>query len=171
MHELVANKIGALAVLLSDRLDDALGDLSASAAAMLLILHHHPGMTTTDAAKIAGIAQPTAVRLVDGLVRRGLVERQERAGRSTSLRLMQAGRARARGVQAARHTMMASLLETLPAAERKAFERAIDRVLAAATTSRTMARTTCRLCDHAICIGARCPIGTRASEIEGAAGA
>ena len=39
-------------------------------------------------------------------------------------------------------------------------------MVAAATTSRRFARTTCRLCDHVLCDAQRCPIGKRASELE-----
>jgi DNA-binding MarR family transcriptional regulator len=161
-----ANKLGALGVLLSDALESALDDLSESAAALLLTLHYRPASTASELADVAGIAQPTAVRVLDGLVRRGLVERQSSIGRIVPLRLTPTGRERAQALQTVRLNTLDRLLAVLPEQERAAFERALDLMLAAATTSRPFARTTCRLCDHVICDGALCPIGTRATELE-----
>lgn len=165
MH-VMANKLGALGVLLTDALDDALGGVSASAAALLLTLHHRPGLTATDLARVAGIAQPTAARVLDGLVRRGWLRRQARAGRTTPLLVTPAGQEQARSLQAARLHAMDRLLAGLPEPDRATFERLLDTVLAATTTSRAQARSTCRLCDHAACDGPLCPIGTRATELE-----
>ena len=162
----VANKLGALGVLISDAMEEALGDLSRSAAALLLTLRYFPDATATELAAVAGVAQPTAVRVLDGLVRRGLVDRRARTGRSTPLRLTRAGQQRALSAQAARLQAMERLLAALPKPERAAFARAVDRVLFAAATSRAFARTTCRLCDHGACDGPRCPIGSRATELD-----
>jgi DNA-binding MarR family transcriptional regulator len=166
---IVANKLGAFGLLLTDAMGEALGDLSASAAALLLTLRYHGDMTTTALAAIAGISQPTAVRVADGLVRRGLIQRQDRAGRTAPLRLTRTGARRAEALQRARLKTMERLLAGLSATERTGFERTLDKLLAAATVSRAFARTTCRLCDHGSCDGRLCPIGSRASELERAA--
>src|ERR1700680_4350950 len=150
MHMLSASKLGALGVLLSDAEERAAGDLSPSAAALLLALRYRRGATATALAGIAGIAQPTAARVLEGLIRRGLIVRQARTGRTAPLRLTHAGKRRAQALQAQRLS-------------------ALDRLLAAATTSRAFAWTTCRLCDHAACDGPLCPVGTRATELERAA--
>lgn len=163
---LAANKLGALGVLVSDAMEDALDGMSPSAAALLLMLHYRPSMTMTRLAEVAGIAQPTAVRVLDGLARRGWLERKPRIGRTTPLGLTRAGKERARSLQAARLLAMDRILAALPRQERSAFERSLDAMLAAATTSRAFARTTCRLCDHAACDGPSCPIGTRATDLE-----
>src|SRR5262245_6965799 len=169
MHMTAANKLGALGLLVTDAMEGVLGELSPSAAALLLTLRYQGEMTTTALAGIAGVAQPTAVRVADGLVRRGLVERQGRSGRTAPLRLTSAGTKKAEALQRARIVAMEGLLAGLADSERAGFERALDKVLAGATRSRAFARTTCRLCDHAACVGPLCPIGTRASEIERAA--
>jgi hypothetical protein len=72
-------------------------------------------------------------------------------------------------LQRARLKAMERLLTGLSVTERTAFERALDKLLAAATVSRAFARTTCRLCDHGSCDGRLCPIGSRASELDRAA--
>jgi DNA-binding MarR family transcriptional regulator len=166
---IITNKLGALGLLLTDAMGEAWGDLSPSAAALLLTLRYHGDMTTTALAAIAGISQPTAVRVADGLVRRGLIQRQDRAGRTAPLRLTRTGARQAEALQRARLKAMERLLTGLSVTERTAFERALDKLLAAATVSRAFARTTCRLCDHGSCDGRLCPIGSRASELDRAA--
>jgi DNA-binding MarR family transcriptional regulator len=166
---ITANKLGALGLLLTDAMGEALGDLSPSAAALLLTLLYHGDMPTTALAGIAGISQPTAVRVADGLVRRGLVQRQDRTGRTAPLRLTRAGARQAEALQRARLKAMTRLLAGLSATERAAFERTLDKLLAAGTLSRGFARTTCRLCDHGSCDGPLCPVGSRATELERAA--
>ena len=169
MHMLFASKLGALGVLLSDVGERVAGDLSASAAALLLTLRFRSALTATELADIVGIAQPTAVRVLDGLVRRGLVLRQQRSGRQAPLRLTTLGRKRAQQFLSARLRALGNLLSALSDDERAELEGLIDKLLSAATTSRAVARTTCRLCDHGICDGPKCPIGSRATELERAA--
>lgn len=163
---MIANKLGALGVLISDTMDEALVDVSPSAAALLLTLLYREGTTVTRLAAVAGIAQPTAVRVLDGLASRGWVERQARTGRTTPLRLTAAGKAEAQRLQAARLAAMERLLAALPERDRAGFDRALDIVLAGATISRASARTMCRLCDHPSCMEPDCPVGSRATEIE-----
>jgi DNA-binding MarR family transcriptional regulator len=166
MHMLLTGKLGALGVLLSDIGERATEELSISAAALLLTLSYHAGATATELAQIAGIAQPTAVRVLDGLIRRGLVVRRKRAGRSAPLDLTVAGKKRAERLLSVRLRDIGELLTAFSAKERASLERLLDRLLASATTSRAFARTTCRLCDHGACRGSRCPVGTRATELE-----
>lgn len=166
MHMLLASKLGALGVLLSDVGERAAEGLSLSAVALLLALHDRPGATATELAGIVGITQPTAVRVVEGLKRRGLTARRRRAGRTAPLCLTAAGKRRSRLLLSARLCAIGSLIAGLSIEERASLEQTLDKVLRAATTSRAFARTTCRLCDHGACDGPRCPIGMRASELE-----
>lgn len=166
MHMLEQNKLGAFAILLSDAMSEALDDLSPSAAALLTTLHYRSDITITELADVAGIAQPTAVRVLDGLVRGGLIERKPKSGRQTPLALTSKGWSKALTLRTARLKAMGEVLSPLSPDESTAFEAAIDRMLAAATTSRAFARRTCRLCAHDICNEPDCPLGTRASEIE-----
>jgi DNA-binding MarR family transcriptional regulator len=163
------NKLGAFGMLLSDSLARVSDNLSPTAAALLLTLFYGLACTATELATIVGVSQPTAVRVLDGLARRRLIERGGRAGRTTLLRVTPAGRKRARTLQAARLSAMDDVLSALSRREQATFERALDKLLAAATNSRVFARTTCRLCDHTGCDGSLCPIGTRAAKIERAA--
>ena len=166
MHMLTANKLGALGVLIGDLTRDTVGELSPTAAAILLTLHHHGDATATTLAAIAGISQPTAVRVCGGLIERGLVVHGERAGKTVPLHLTEAGDQRALALQSARLAALDRLLAPLKDAERDQLARLLDGMLAGATASRRFARTTCRLCDHALCDGPACPVGTRAAAIE-----
>ena len=162
----IANKTGALGLLLFDALEAACGDLSPSAAAFLLTAFYRPRSTTTQIAAVAGVSQPTGVRVVAGLRARGLVDPPARAGRVAPVVLTEAGRARAAALQAARLAAMDRLLAALTPAEREQFETLSSKLLAGATVSRVFARTTCRLCDHPACLEPECPPGARASALE-----
>lgn len=162
----IANRTGAFALLAADALEAAFSDLSPSAAAFLLTASYRPGATTTEIAAIAGVTQPTGVRVLAGLRARGLVAAPERQGRLAPIRLTAAGEERARAAQAARLEAMKQLLGALTPEEISQFAVLIDKMLAAATTSRGFARTTCRLCDHPDCLEPDCPLGTRASQLE-----
>ncbi|MEQ8395697.1 MarR family winged helix-turn-helix transcriptional regulator [Thalassobaculum sp.] len=166
MHMLFANKLGTLATLLGDRTREALDGMSPSAGAILLTLRYHGENTASALSAIAGIAQPTAVRVIDGLVRRGLIERDARVGKTAPLRLTPAGERTADNLQKTRLMALQTVLDGLTNDQQADLERLIDTLLARATTSCAFARTTCRLCDHALCAGSACPIGTRATEIE-----
>lgn len=166
MQLLDANKFGALGLMIADRLETALGDLSPSAAALLLTLALEPERTTTQLAAIAGISQPTAVRVRDGLIKKGLIARAVQRGRSAPLALTEAGRARARTLETERLAALDRLLSPLAPTERETFIALMDKILAGATTSRANARTTCRLCAHDLCTNGLCPVGNKATKIE-----
>lgn len=166
MHRLCANKLGALGILLSDGIHEALGEHSPSAASLLLTLYYQGPMTATALAEVGSIAQPTAARVTGRLVRLGLIRRESRAGRTAPLCLTRAGRRQARALQRLRLVAMKRLLGGLSRTERSQFEEAINKILRHATHSRAFARTTCRLCDHSVCEGSGCPVGSQASAME-----
>ena len=163
-----ANKLGALGQLIGDRVADALAGLSPTAGAILTMMHFRPGKSTSELALICGVSQPTAVRVMDGLERQGLVERGEIQGRVTPLSLTEAGERRALAFQQARLATLDGLLAPLSPEERVVFETLVDRILVGATTSRAFARTNCRLCEHDLCGPDLCPIGRRACALEAA---
>jgi DNA-binding MarR family transcriptional regulator len=153
-------------VLLTDAIDEAIGEHSPSAASLLLTLNYKGPMTATALAAVGGIAQPTAARVTDRMVRLGLIKRQDHTGRTAPLCLTKAGRRRAGALQGARLGAMSRLIGLLNETEQGHFERAVDKMLQHATFSREFARTTCRLCDHSVCDGRLCPIGTKATALE-----
>jgi DNA-binding MarR family transcriptional regulator len=161
MHMLDANKLAVLGLLVSDTIERALGAFSPSAAALLLTLHDRGSMTASALAPILGVAQPTAVRVAGGLARQGLVVARK-DGRTVPLDLTREGRRQAEALQRARLAAMERLLAALSPRKRARLGRLADLLLAGATHSEAFARTTCRLCDHRLCDGPRCPIGTEA---------
>jgi DNA-binding MarR family transcriptional regulator len=163
---LAANKLGALSVLLADWVEAALGDVSPSAAALLLTLRCNGTMTASALAPILGVAQPTAARVAQGLARRGLIAARAREGRTAPLTLTREGRRRAEQLTRARLAAVERLLAPLSGKKRARLERLIDTLLGEAAVERAQARRICRLCDHDICAGPLCPVGSRASAIE-----
>ena len=168
--ERTANLLGALAVVLGDRVEAAVrdvGGLSAREAAALISLRNYAEREPLSIVERAlGLSQPGAVRLADRLARRGLVQRRrERPDRrEVRLSLTREGRAAADAALRERTGALEGLLGSLGHAGRRALEPLLEELLAAATASRADARTTCRLCDAVACgHPARCPV-TRAAD-------
>lgn len=166
MNETRANRLAALATALTDRLESGFDPLSRSASGALLTLAHWEPLSGTELARILRVSQPTGARVLQGLVRQGLVERGERAGRDVVLRLTDRGRERARSLQAARLSAIERLLLALSDEERGVLDGLVARLLSAVTESRADARHMCRFCAHDRCVGEDCPPGLRATEIE-----
>ncbi|MCP5366475.1 MAG: MarR family transcriptional regulator [Hyphomicrobiales bacterium] len=160
----------ALATHLDDAAEAARGDLSASAAAALLTVRHHGPLTVSELARVVGVSQPTALRVVAGLERAGWVEKADRDGRERRLALTAAGARRAVAAQDARLGAAARALAMLSPRERDLFGRLVRRILEGTVQGRAQARRTCRQCDHAVCDGASCPAGTAARRLEALAG-
>jgi DNA-binding MarR family transcriptional regulator len=166
MHELLANKLAALAIAIDDR-TDAGARRSRSAAAALQTLRYWGPLTATELARILGVSQPTMVRVVDGLIRERLVIRRGKQARRVALELTRAGRSEAERLRRARLADVSSLLSALDVEQARSFEVSVDLLLAAITDGRPTARRICRFCAHDICDGPACPVGSRATTLEG----
>jgi MarR family transcriptional regulator, negative regulator of the multidrug operon emrRAB len=156
-----ANLVGALAVAISDavtRAAEAAAPEPGPAAAALMLVAHLPGMSI-DALRIGvGLSHPGAVRLVDRLETRGLVERRASAedGRRVALHLTAAGAAMAARIADGRHRAVAQALDCLPDAERAAFIGTTEKLLATLVAGPEDALRVCRLCDETVCT--HCPV-------------
>ncbi|MBR1146291.1 MarR family winged helix-turn-helix transcriptional regulator [Bradyrhizobium sp. AUGA SZCCT0431] len=166
MHELLANKLAALSIAIDDR-TDAGARRSRSAAAALQTLRHWGALTATELARILGVSQPTMVRVVDGLIRERLVIRRGKQARRVELELTRAGRSEAARLRRARLADVSNLLRALDVEQARSFEESVDLLLAAITDGRPTARRICRFCAHDICDGPACPVGSRATTLEG----
>ncbi len=160
------NQIATLGTLIHDAMLEGFDDLSPRAAAILLTLLNRGALTISTIAEIAGITQPTATRIVDGLERTSLVKRKARDGRTVAVSLTARGSKTARRLQKSRTDTARKVTAALDRDEHGAFAAMIDKILFQATTGRRFARTTCRYCDHDACHGDACPINRRATEIE-----
>ena len=170
MHEYLANLLGALALILNDRVEAALGGRSATAAAILASLRHQGPMTGTSLARILGVAQPTCVRVVDGLAAEGLVARGPKSGRDVNLQLTAAGAQEAERLGRARLAAIYPLLDEMTLGEGVTLGMMAAQLMAAATDSPQAARRHCRLCERSLCQGEACPVATRSAEIDAAMG-
>ncbi|HEY7483916.1 MAG TPA: MarR family winged helix-turn-helix transcriptional regulator [Streptosporangiaceae bacterium] len=177
MHELrTANLLGAAALTIADRLRDsaaAAAGTSASGTAALITLVGYPGLGVTELGARVGLSQPAAARMIDGLVALGLVERRAGStGRSVAIHPTRRGRAAAERALRAREGELTSAIERLPADERAALTRALERVLYGLFDRPGSEHVVCRLCDRGACLsaGQACPVGQAARDRGGAHG-
>jgi DNA-binding MarR family transcriptional regulator len=158
-----ANLLGALGIVLSDALTDA-AELAggASPAAALVALHGTSAGGSIDAlAGRIGLTHSGTVRLVDRLVREGLVARRRGADqRSAALVLTPRGHRSARAVLSRREANMANFLAVLTDDQQLAATELADALLSALGREEGAERRVCRLCDLEACgrSRGRCPI-------------
>lgn len=174
-----ANLLGALALVLADRMRqavaDAAGATSAGPAALAFLDGFGDGRSIDQLRAVVGLSSSGAVRLVDRLQRDGLVERRPGAdARSVALRLTSRGRAVAAAVREARAHAVGRALEGLSPDERAALTPLLERLLREITIQRMHDRDVgrvppdgwvCRLCDPSACgrDDGRCPTAAAAA--------
>jgi DNA-binding MarR family transcriptional regulator len=161
----LANVLGALGVGLADLAGAAVTSatgLDETAAAALLAIAARPGQSISDLAAGLALTHSGAVRTADRLQDLGLVERHHLAAdrRTARLRLTGRGAAQAGRALRARRTALAGLLEPLDRAAIPAFAQVIEAILRGLPATRHDAWHICRLCEHAVCRGAACPVGS-----------
>ena len=143
------NRLGALALVVTDRMIDA----TASDAVALSALHHFLDGPSVDLLRqVLGLTSSGTVRLVDRLVDAGLVRRvggDDR--RSTRIELTASGRRAAERVTSARTEVLREALEVLSPAEREQFDGLVSRLLVGLMREPGATRWMCRLCDTHAC--------------------
>ena len=174
----LGNRLGALVLVLSDRLrestEEAAGQTGAGPAALVALHEFASGRSVDDLRRAVGLTASGAVRLVDRLAAEGLVERRPgRDGRSLALALTAKGRRVARRVLAARAAALTGLLDVLVEQDRQALAGTVEKLLVAVTTERLAVRAggaeipggwLCRMCDFDACgrDAGRCPVANTA---------
>ena len=166
-----ANLLGALSLMIADRMADAMGEAGGrpeSAAAALCALLHFLDRPSVDLLRqVLGLTSSGTVRLVDRMAESGYLQRGPGAdGRSTSISLTGAGRAAAEQVAAARTGVLLAALGGLSPAERDTLRELMSKLLAGLIRGPGAVRWMCRLCDIGVCRGAEggCPVGNAARE-------
>ena len=98
--------------------------------AVLLSVHQNPGVNQTDLVRLTGIDRSTLTEILRRLGRRGLVrrERQRQDRRTNALHLTEAGRAAMVSALDAVERAQQRILEPVPAAERAAAMRLLERL-------------------------------------------
>jgi len=158
-----ANILGALAVLIQDRVEGTWQsslDLSPMAAAALVQIEGEPGCSIELVAGRIGLTHSATVRVIDKLAERGLVEkdRARKDARAQSLKLSKAGKRIAQQLHEARNQVTDDLLAGLAPAQRTALEQAIRAILHRCVEPGREADVTCRVCDDRRCSPEICPI-------------
>lgn len=98
--------------------------------AVLLSVHQNPGVNQTDLVRLTGIDRSTLTEILRRLGRRDLVrrERQRQDRRTNALHLTEAGRAAMVSALDAVERAQQRILEPVPAAERAAAMRLLERL-------------------------------------------
>ncbi len=159
----VVNILGALGVGLSDAAAAAVTSatgLDETAAAALLAVATRPGQSVSDLAAGLGTTHSGAVRAADRLEHLGLLLRAPGTDRRTArLELTGDGTELAGRALAARRAALAGLLSRVDEKAIPALRQAVESILGGLPRTRHDAWHICRLCEHAVCRGADCPVG------------
>jgi DNA-binding MarR family transcriptional regulator len=160
----LGNLLGAAAVALGDRLRRAVAGtagLEGEAAAAVLTIGARPGRSIKHLCRTLGLSHSGAVRLVARLEDRGWIQREARSdGRKVGLQLTGSGRRMHDQLLAARRRLLEAALRPLSAKQRSSLEEALDALLRALPGDRTDAWHICRYCEHRVCRGDACPVGS-----------
>jgi DNA-binding MarR family transcriptional regulator len=166
-----ANLLGALSLMIADRMADAMGEAGgrpeSAAAALSALLHFLDSPSVDLLRQVLGLTSSGTVRLLDKMAESGYVERGPGADRrSTTVTLTRAGRAAASQVSAARAGVLDDALAGLTGAERDLLRQVMGKVLVGLMREPGAVRWMCRLCDTGACRGAAggCPVGNAARE-------
>jgi MarR family transcriptional repressor of emrRAB len=167
----VANRLGALALTLSDGIREATeagtGMAGGLPAALVSLREWADGRSVDVLAEAMRVSHSRAVRVVDRLEADGLARREPDPsdGRRALVRLEPAGRELADRALDARSRVLLAAVAELDAAEANNLDRLLGALLRATTRDVRAAKETCRLCDAHACgheAGA-CPV-TRAAD-------
>jgi DNA-binding MarR family transcriptional regulator len=165
------NLLGALSLVVTDRMSDAIIDAgggSHTAAAALSALHHFLRGPSIDLLRqVLGLTPSGTVRLVDRLEETGYIRRQPgRDGRSVTVVLTASGRRAAERVSKARAGVLEDALGTLSAGDRRMFSQLVSQLLVGLMREPGAVRWMCRLCDTQTCghETGTCPVTRAARE-------
>lgn len=160
--ERTLNLLGALALSVSDALN-SLAEVNAGsggqAPAALVTLGADPGLSINTLRHILSLSHPGAVRLIDRLESKGLVERRSGTdGRTLALFLTDAGYERRKAILAERRQQLQFAMSPLTEKERKQLTKLLEKMLSAMTTSKLRNFAICRLCEEEVCPADCCPV-------------
>lgn len=161
MSDRLVNLLGALAVGVTDQMRVAINNampLGGETVAAMIVIGHEPDMSIDQLSQVLRLSHPGAVRLVERLVERELVEKRSSVGdrRMMSLVLTPNGLKQRDELLRLRHTALSALLVHMSAEDLSALERLADKLVAALPKDASSSLTTCRYCDERCCIN--CPM-------------
>lgn len=163
MDTYTLNLLGAFAVGFSDLQDSAMAGagLPRAELAALLAVYTRPGSTVQDIAATTGLTHSGAVRVIDRLGDARLVERRTGNDRRTvAIHCTTEGRKKAKLALSLRQAALEEAAMGLSKGELVAFRGLARKLLSRLPDDRPDAWRVCRLCDHGVCQGASCPVGS-----------
>lgn len=150
-----ANRLGALALVLTDRLTGAIErelGIGGMAPAALMTIKVEESITIEKLAKILRLGQSSMVRAVQALEARGLVKKLPGKDRRTLLlKLTPAGRKMVSTLLTRRAAIVERAFDAVPKKNRVAFAEGLDAMLEAMVEKADDKYPTCRLCDEDVC--------------------
>jgi DNA-binding MarR family transcriptional regulator len=173
----VANRLGAVALTLSDSIREATEGATGMAgglpAALVSLREWADGRSVEVLAEAMRVSHSRAVRVVDRLEAAGLARRESDPsdGRRALVRLEPAGRELAERALDARARVLRSAVAELEADDVRDLERLLGALLHATTVDLRAAKETCRLCDAHACghYDGTCPVSHAADRWRAAA--
>jgi DNA-binding MarR family transcriptional regulator len=152
----IANLLGALSLVVADRMTDALteacGHSLTAAAALSAMLHFLDRPSVDRLRQVLGLTPSGTVRLVDRLEESGYVVRGPGDdARSTALSLTEEGRRVAQAASSARADVLVNLVAGLDPSERDGLDRIAAKLLVSMKRKPGATRWICRVCDTGAC--------------------
>jgi MarR family transcriptional regulator, negative regulator of the multidrug operon emrRAB len=157
----LSNLLGALALAISDALEDAAERTTHSATTMsaLVSIDAHPGDTVDTLSRVLRLSPSGMSRAVDRLEQEGLVERRRGTdGRAVVLFSTDQGKQKVQEFLSHRQTILNPMLEDLSETEQMQLLGALTKMLSDLPNNQEHARNICRLCNETICHIEGCPV-------------
>jgi|HubBroStandDraft_1064217.scaffolds.fasta_scaffold00023_96 MarR family transcriptional repressor of emrRAB len=168
------NLLGALVVTVHDKMTELVErelGMGGQAPAALVTITHNPGESVAFLSAALRLSHPGCVRLVDKLVRAGLVERgAAQDKRYVTLTLSAAGRRRSQEILRARRKALELFAQPLRRQQHIQLTELLETMLRETATTKKAGDTACRLCEEQHCPQAECPITQGFSRKSDAAG-
>jgi MarR family transcriptional regulator, negative regulator of the multidrug operon emrRAB len=169
----VVNRLGAVAVTLSDSIREATEAATGMAgglpAALVSLREWADGSSVEVLAEAMRVSHSRAVRVVDRLEAAGLARRESDPsdGRRARVWLEPPGRGLAERALDARADVLRAAVAALDAADMRELERLLSALLDATTVDVRAAKETCRLCDAHACghYEGACPVSRAADRL------
>ena len=160
------NLLGALSLALAEAQAAAVrraSGLGSSACAALVTVGAEPGVTIGALARVLGLTHSVTVRIVEGLVGSGLIERGPGADRrEVVLLLTREGARRRNAILSERADSLSGALSSLSPDDQVRLGDMIGTMLTGLTRGRREADHICRLCDEDACGRDICPVERQA---------
>ena len=160
MIDKTSNLLGVVGLAVADRIEEsarAILQHVGETPAALVVIGYDLGPTNDQLRQVLGLSHSGTVRLVDRLVKDGLVRRRKgQDKRETALFATRKGKALREQILKERLGTIRPLLEPLSNSERETLHKLLHKLLSSMQTTDLEKRTLCRLCDNRVCVD--CPI-------------